>query len=350
MKKRYKIISAIVVVLVAARVYLPYGVKKYVNKTLDEIPGFYGSITDVDIHLYRGAYVIDSLQLFQENSSGQAPLFGAARIDLSVEWRALFKGSIVGEIALEDPVVNFIAAKDSVVQTGADVDWTKPIKDLIPLNINMVEISGGQIHFINEHISPKVDIYLNDLTAVTTNLRNVNRANDKLPSNLKVSGKSIGGGELNIKGDVNIIKQVPDVDLDMRFESVDLVALNDFLKAYARIDAEEGDFNLYSEMVINDSKMEGYVKPVINDLKIVKFEEDISNPLNFIWQSFTGLILEIFENQGKDQFATKVPLKGDLENPKTKVFTAVWNIFKNAFIQALSKDTDNTVSFENTEK
>jgi hypothetical protein len=58
-----------------------------------------------------------------------------------------------------------------------------------------------------------------------------------------------------------------------------------------------------------------------------------------------GGVLELFENQSKDQVATRVPHTGDLSNPETPVFTTVWNVFRNAFISAFSKNTEGTINF-----
>ena len=59
--------------------------------------------------------------------------------------------------------------------------------------------------------------------------------------------------------------------------------------------------------------------------------------------------MEIFENQPKDQFATKVPMEGDLSNPDTAILPAIWTIFRNAFINALNKSVDDTIEFGDTE-
>jgi flagellar basal body-associated protein FliL len=66
-KKSIIIISIIIVILIGVRVALPYLVVNYVNKVLADIPGYQGSIKDVDLDLYRGAYVIDSLDIQKIN-------------------------------------------------------------------------------------------------------------------------------------------------------------------------------------------------------------------------------------------------------------------------------------------
>jgi hypothetical protein len=44
----------------------------------------------------------------------------------------------------------------------------------------------------------------------------------------------------------------------------------------------------------------------------------------------------MIRNQPKDWFGTKAPFSGSLEDPKAAVMTTVFNVFRNAFIQAFT--------------
>ena len=148
--------------------------------------------------------------------------------------------------------------------------------------------------------------------------------------------------------DINVLKEIPDLDLNIKFEQVNMPALNDFFVAYSKADIEKGTFNLYSELVVNDGKITGYVKPVAQNIKVVDWEKDKKNPLNLVWQGIVGVVAEFFENQKEDQFATKVPIQGDLKNIKSGVWPTIWNVFRNAFVQAFERNTDNTVKFSDS--
>lgn len=344
--------GSILLVLVIGRLMLPYFVTRYVNKVLADIEGYEGSIHGVDIHLIRGAYVIDSLKLFKVNGNEKVPFINIPSTDLSVEWSALFDGSVVGEIIFNRPQLNFIGGDGDETkkpgndtQTGEDVDWTEPIKNLMPLQINRMEIKDGSIFFYDFTTKPKVDIHLDSLQVVATNLNNAERQKERLPSNIMATATSVGGGKLNINMDINVLKEIPDLDLNLKFEGIHMPALNDFFVAYSKVDIERGTFNLYSELAVNNSKITGYVKPLAQDIKVVNWEKDKKNPINLLWQSIVGVVAEFFENQEEDQFATKVPLQGDLENIESGVWPSIWNVFRNAFVQAFERNTDNTIKF-----
>src|SRR3954466_15549722 len=98
---KLKVLIGVVVLLVAVRLALPYIVTRYVNKVLGELEGYRGQIYDVDIHLLRGAYQIDSLKIFKINGNKEIPFIDIPLMDLSVEWQSLFNGKVVGEILFE---------------------------------------------------------------------------------------------------------------------------------------------------------------------------------------------------------------------------------------------------------
>ena len=193
-----------------------------------------------------------------------------------------------------------------------------------------------------------MDIHLDSLQLLATNLNNADKQAVKLPSNVIASATSVGGGKLNLNMDINVLKEIPDLDLNIKFEQVNMPALNDFFVAYGKADIERGTFNLYSELVVNDGKITGYVKPLAQNIKVVDWEKDKKNPFNLVWQGIVGVVAEFFENQKENQFATKVPIQGDLKNVKSGVWPTIWNVFRNAFVQAFERNTDNTVKFSDS--
>jgi hypothetical protein len=266
----------------------------------------------------------------------------------------LFQGAIVGEVKFDQPVLNFISSKkensgerqsnESEEQAGEDVDWTEPIKKLMPFDINRLRINNGKIAFYDFSTKPQVDIFLNNVQLDALNLNNAKDNPENLPSRIYLQALSIGNGQLNLAMKVNVLKQVPDLDMDLRFENVDMKALNDFFGAYANVDIEKGKFNLYSEVAVLDGKISGYVKPLFNDLKVINWKEDREQPVKLVWESMVGFLAEIFENQRKDQFATRVPMTGQIAEVDTEFWPALWNVFSNAFVEAFNANTDGTVS------
>ncbi len=347
MKKRYIILILLIILLIGIRIALPFIVKNVINKKLSNMEGYRGGVEDVDLALYRGAYVFDSLHIVKMDDSIPVPFVAIRKVDISIHWKALFKGKIVGEFIFTRPEINFAVSNndggEKEVQDGSGVDWVAQIKDLIPLQINRVEIVDGTVNYRDFTTRPKVDITLTHLDVLITNLSNIEDKTKKMPSTLVASANTFGKGSLSIDGRMNVLKSLPDADINLKLENVQLADLNDFLNAYARFDAEKGVFNLYTEVLIDNGNIDGYVKPILQDVKILDWDEEDKSFLGKIWEAIAGGVVKIFSNPPKDQFASEVPLSGDLNNLDTGVFPALLNILKNAFVEAFSKELEHSV-------
>jgi hypothetical protein len=340
-----KVTLIVLAVLLSARLVLPYFITKYVNRVLNELEGYRGTIDDVDVHLIRGAYQIQGLKIFKAGHN-EMPFVDIPLSDLSIEWSALLNGAIVGEVKFDKPILNFISNKkqNGEGQSGKEVDWTIPIKRLMPVDINRLTISDGKITFFDFSTKPQVNLSLIHVQMDALNLNNAKDNPEALPSRIYLQAQSIGNGQLNLVMKANVLKTIPDIDMDLRFEKVNLKALNDFFGAYAHIDVEKGEFNLYSELAVLDGNVNGYVKPLFTDLKVVDWKKDIEQPGELVWESIVGALENLFKNQRKNQFATKVPLKGHIAKVNTSFLPTVWGIFSNAFVKAFDNNTDGSIS------
>ncbi len=183
-----QIIIALLLLLITIRIALPYIVKDYVNKTLDEIPGYNGIVKDIDMNLWRGAYEIEDVSLVKTGGNVPVPFFSAKKIYFSIQWGALFDGSVVGEIALESPKLNFVSGpSEKESQSSVDNSWTDKVKELFPLRINRFEIKNGEIHFRNFYSNPKVDIHIDNLKAIAENLTNSKDLSKTLMASINAS-------------------------------------------------------------------------------------------------------------------------------------------------------------------
>lgn len=328
----------IIAVLIVVRIYANTWVLNYVNRSLNNLKGYQGSVKSIDIALYRGAYKIHDLKILKKSAGIPVPFVSIDQADIAVQWSALFHGRIVSNIDLEKPVINFAVSKGDK-QTGAGVDWTQPIKKLAPIDINRVTFKNGSLTYQDFGANPKVNVYIHQMQGEVTNLRNVVDKSKPLPSNLVINGDSIGGGRLSINGKMNILKDIPDMDLNTKLENVDLTALNDYSNAYAAVDIKKGNLSVYSEFIVKDKQVSGYIKPLATNLSLIDLKKD-SNPIKVAWESVVSAVVTVFTNQSKDQFATKVQLSGNLKNIDTNIWATIGGIIRNAFVHAFDKGLD----------
>ena len=349
-KKRYIFPVALIVLLIAFRIYLPTLVKNYVNTVLAGIPGYYGHVEDIDIALYRGAYVINGLYLNKLNADTQVPFLNFPKTDISVEWKSIFKGKIVAEIKMLSPQIIYVFEDQQATTAEGDAaveDWTQAITDLVPLEINHFEVHDGKLAFVQLAATPNVDLSIEKLELTADNLRNVVAKDRVLPSPITASGISFGGGKVQLDGALNIIQEIPDMDINFSLQRANATALNDFTNYYAGIDFESGTVELYSELAIADGYLKGYLKPLLIDTKLIGKEDGF---LETLWEGFIGFFKFAFKNQRTDTLATEIPISGDLNNIEAGVWPTIGGILKNAWIKAFKGETDGSIEFQDAFK
>ena len=350
-RKRYIIPLVILVLLIIGRILLPYFLERYVNKTLDAIPGYTGYVKDIDVALFRGAYVIEGLILRKEASKSETPMLDFKKSDISIEWKSLFKGKIVSEVILHNPKFNYIF-EDQTAPSEEDPkaeDWTKALTDLVPIDINHLGAHNGEANFVQLSASPDISLFLKNINLQATNLSNVVNTEQKLPSNLQATAVSFGGGNVRLNGNLNLLKEIPDMDLNFSLEKANVTALNDLAKNYMGVDFESGTFELFIEAAIADGYLKGYLKPMFINTKLLGEEND-GGFFEKLWEGFVGVFKFLFKNQGTDTLATKAPIEGDLNNVDTGIWQTILNIFKNAWIEAFSGQVDQNIEFQDAEK
>lgn len=342
-KRGYQFLFVLAVILVGFRLYLPTLVKNYVNQVLSELPGYYGQIEDIEISFFRGAYVINGLFLNKIEAQTEIPFINLPKTDISIEWKSLFKGKIVSEILIYEPTINYVAEDQEGQEAAEEEDWYKALTDLVPIDINHLEVHEGKFSFIVAGSEPPLNLDVSNLELWADNLRNVEEELQTLPSPISLTGTSVGNGNLAIEGNLNLIRDIPDADISLVLENVDLTSLNDFTRHYANLDFEEGRFDLFSEIAIADGFLSGYIKPMLIGTKLIGKEEKFGEKL---WEGFVGFFKFALKNQGTDTLASKVPLEGDLSNVETSLWITIRNVLKNGWIKAFSQAVDGDVTFQ----
>ena len=353
MKRATKILIVLVVLLIVARLLLPYFVLRYVNKSLADMGSYTGHVEDIDIQLIRGAYQIDDLRIRKVNGKIKEPFLYMPKTDLSVEWQSLFKGKLVSEVEAYEPELNFAFSDDEASnQTGAEVDWTEYLRKLLPININRFSVINGKVNLTSLVTQPRADLSLQNFNAEIRNIRNVVDQGKKLPSPVVATGDVPGyGGKMAFSANMNLLKQLPDFDYNLRFTDVQLVKVNPLAREYANLDFERGTMSVFSEMAMLDGKLNGYLKPLTKEMKIFKVDE---NEGRSVGKFFTELLAQagtaVLKNQKKDQVATRIPLSGTVENIETAIWPTLFGVLRNAYIEAFRGEFDNNITLQDALK
>ena len=352
--KRYlklKIFLSIIVLLIIVRIILPYVALHYANKTLASMNGYFGHVNDIDLAIYRGAYVIKDFYIDKVDSVSQqrVPFISSQLIDLSVEWKSLFHKRIVGELEFTNPVLIFTKDKAEPASIQKDTnDFRTVLNSFMPLKINRFQIINGKIQYIDSTSTPKVNIAMTNTQVLAENLSTV-QDTALLPAKVTASA-DVYKGKLELKMKLAPLADSPTFDMNAELQNTSLPELNDFFKAYAKFDVHAGTFGLYTEVASKDGKYTGYVKPVIKDLDVIGPEDRNDSFFNKLYEAVVGAVGVILKNPEEKQVATKVPIEGEYGKTTVGTWRAIIEVLRNAFIQALYPSIDHEITILSVDK
>jgi hypothetical protein len=328
-----KVLLAIVLILVGIRILIPYAVKHTLNWYLDnEMESYKGHIADFDLSLYRGAYQIEGLRLWKKGTNPEVPLVYAGELDVSLAWRALLRKEILADLRATDLQLNFVdsASKDKK-QTGAEEgNWNDVLMKLIPIDVESLKISDGQIHFLNKDFKAPIDVFADDVRLSAFNLRNIDNKNEVLPSTLRLTARLQKDAELKLTGKFNAMSNPPAFKLDAEMKEFDLQKLNALLLVYGPFTFARGKLTLYAESAAIKGQIKGYVKPFLENIKMVGNQEQFVSFKHGLYEFLIGASNLLLRDDVRN-VATKVEFQGDMKSPDIQVGSAVWTALKNAF-------------------
>ena len=343
-------LACIVVLLLGARIALPYVVKHLVNERLERIPNYTGHVDDVDIQIWRGAYRFEGFFINRQSGLIQEPFFRARKIDVSLVWRELWHRRVVSDIRIDEGQLTFVQGPNpEATQTDLDRRWQDVIRDIFPIDITYLEITDGLLRYINNAKQPKADLFVTHMRMTAVGLRNRPDPTEEgaLPAKITVEGESLGGGILKLVLHAEPLAAQPHFHLSLKLDRADLPSLNDSLRAYANVDVGRGTLQIVAEMAGKDGGFRGYVKPFFENLDFKNIKDEDKGIAAQIWEKLVAGMAILVKDGSRDQVATRIPFEGRFGDAKVGLFATFVNLFRHGFIQAFNPTIEGSVKTDN---
>jgi hypothetical protein len=356
MTRRNKILLSLAIVaavLIAVRAALPYIVKDYVNRTLHGLQAYDGSVDDIDLAIWRGAYRIDGIRIDKRDKDKREnlPFFSSERVDFSVEWRSLAKGSLVSEVVFVRPNLNLVQEKsERNSQLGEEEDWQAQLEELFPFRFNTIELRDATVTFLAPGIQTKDALKAEHVNGTLSNLTNVADANKETFAEFGLRGTVLDSAPMQVNGSLDPWARQPTFDVNFEVKQVALPKVNPWLREYIKADAESGDFELYLEIAAADGKFKGYAKPILQNVNITSSEEQEENPLRKLWEGIVEFAANVLENDEEDQVAARVPFTGTIDDPQASIWATIASVVRNAFVSAFARSLEGSISLRDVKK
>jgi hypothetical protein len=329
--------------------------KSVVNRKLASLPEHRGRVETVNVALWRGAGEIKDLVLYERaEESEQKPAVRVKRATFWIDYRSLFKGTLAGRAVVETAEVNIIrrdsraSVKDVAEEVKREVKeakdaaepWRQAIRDAFPMEISRFELKESKIRFVDRTHQPNVDVGIENLNIVATDLRSRPKPGEDLPAKVNLEGVLTGNGKLKLTARADPLAETPRFVSTLEIRELQLPPFNTFLRAYAGVDVASGTFEFYSEAEGRDGGYSGYVKPFLKDVDFKTAADKDKGVIQKVKESVADVITSVMKNDEAEKVATKAPFSGRFDQNDVDVWTAIENLFRNAFVQALREGFD----------
>ena len=256
-----------------------------------------------------------------------------------VEYAPKFKKVDLDEVHLAGLQAEYLyhkpkaAVAKEAVKTTAQTAKEVSNDPSVVLHAREMKLTDATVGFVNKDSAPSYRVFL-----ANTNLTIENFSNQKSEGygHARLTGRFMGSGRTAVDLVMRAENRGPDLSLNAKVENTDLRAMNDVLRAHAKVDAASGVMSVFSEIVVKNGRVQGYVKPLFKDLDVYDKDQDEDKKLGEkLKEKAADVVAKIFKNRKSDEVATIGKLEGPLENPRASTWEVLVNLVRNAFFQAI---------------
>jgi hypothetical protein len=231
---------------------------------------------------------------------------------LRADYRSTVEGAVAG--------VTREATKASAKETYA----------LLMDSVNVVNSELGVMRPARKH---PYRLFLTDASFHMTNYSN-HFANGV--GNATLRGRFMGTGRTAANIRLRPADRGPNFDFALAIDSTPLPALNEVLRDKASLDVTKGTLRFYSEITVQDGRMNGYVKPILTGMRIYDPHQDKNDPVaNQLYELIVSGAAKLFENRRTHEVATRATMSGPVGTTNASAWEMIGNAFENAFVHAI---------------
>lgn len=334
------ILGIVALILIAARIYLPFFLENQINKSISEMEDLSGGVGNVSLGIIRGNARLSDLVIYNEEyPDPSTPFVSVASTEIFVNWGALFSRKLVATVNIDSVVVNYVIYEEVEPE---EVDLVAMLREIMDFQIDL-NITNSAVNFVDITTDPQIDVSFGDIFVAARYLTNEIHTNDTLPATINMSAVVMGTGSVSAGLGINYMKEIPDFELELELENVDLTDFNELARSYGGFEIESGSFHLYTEAAANEGFMKGYMKPLLGEIDIGSADDNL---LQQFYEAALDATATVLESPDEGYIATRVEFEGDIDDPDVRVLNAIWNLLRNAFIDGFSRGIENAIDFE----
>jgi hypothetical protein len=199
--------------------------------------------------------------------------------------------------------------------------------------VRRLAMDGATIGFVNHTTDPVYRVFVSDGRFVLENLSS--RAEDGV-GRAALTGTLMGTGKVDAQASFFPEGKNANFEAKLSIAETKLAPLNDLLRAHGNFDVVRGGFSLYTEVRVQDGRIDGYIKPMFREIDVYdKAQDKKKNVFRKMYEGIVGGVANLLENRRRDEVATVAKIEGPVGNPDSSTLEIIGHLIRNAFFDAI---------------
>ena len=218
-------VLALVVLAFVASFFIDEPLRRVVVRQMNHrLKGYSADILTLSFHPIGLSLTPYDLK-FGQQAHPDPPVFHAPRLDASVQWKALLRGRLVANFALEQPAIyanlQQLRAEAAAPTPVEDRGWQEAFEAIYPLKINEVRVTDGRVTYVDE--GPFAPLEVSRINLLADNIRNIRSKDRTYPSDLHLDAVVFQHGRIALDGHVDFLAvPTPGVQGDVKLDGIAL--------------------------------------------------------------------------------------------------------------------------------
>ncbi|MBI2527938.1 MAG: DUF748 domain-containing protein [Candidatus Rokubacteria bacterium] len=203
--------------------------RRHVEREVNgRLTGYTVRIPRLSLHPLSASFDLQDATIVQD-ANPDPPIARIHRLNMSLDWRALFDGRVVADITFDRPTLYLDLAHVKTEAEGTvalkDRGWQGALEAVaLDLKINQLRVVNGDVTYVDK--GPFQPLRLSQLNGSAQNIRNIRSKERVYPSEVSLEGTVFDTGRLAVNGHADFLAE-PHPGILARFR-IERVALGYF--------------------------------------------------------------------------------------------------------------------------
>jgi len=205
----------------------------------------------------------------------------------------------------------------------------------VNMQLDRLRLLNGAVGFVNHATQPPYRLFVDHANLSMLHISNRAAQLRNEPATAELHGRFMGTGSAVVKASFRPGAPSSDFRGEVAIDKASLPAMNDFLRAYQKLDVAAGTVSVYMQVAVTKGRMDGYVKPLFENLKLGAPGGPDKTLGAKLKEKVIGGLTHILASRKTNAIATRTDLSGPVNAPRTNLSEIISGLLRNAFLKAI---------------